>query len=222
MRERLIQQDPASVICTGLGVDPAVTELYSEIMINYLPYRYPTIFKISGANVHNTITGGSYPLSTTGLTAERMLQLLGVNVEDDFFFMCPDDSDGEFRLAGCVACFPNGFVGPEHVGQSVRQIHQPVPGYEQRLGNGVDRYFQRMKPGKFIERVNVSILPSTSRSTLVLITTLTCASGVFKLMAQNSSAPKGSTIILIRRNPDTRKSSILTSTSVSSASSSRR
>lgn len=84
-----------------------------------------------------------------------MLQLLGVNVEDDFFFMCPDESDGEFRLRGCVACFPNGFLGPAHVGQSVREIHQPVPGYEERLGKGVDRYFQRIQPGKFVGRMNV-------------------------------------------------------------------
>jgi hypothetical protein len=125
-------------------------------MINYLPQRYPTIFKTSGKTVHNVVTGSNYPLSTDDLTTEQMLQLLGVNVEDDFFFMCPDESDGEFRLRGCVACFPNGFLGPAHVGQSVREIHQPVPGYEERLGKGVDRYFQRMKPGLFVGRMNVS------------------------------------------------------------------
>jgi len=156
-RERLIQQNPEATIYTGPLVNAAIEELYSEIMSNYLPCRYPTIFKTSGKVVHNVITGSTYPLSIAGLTPERMLQLLGVNVEDDFFFMCPDESDGEFRLRGCVACFPNGFLGPGHVGQSVREIHQPVPGYEERLGKGVDRYFQRMRPGQFIGRMNWSL-----------------------------------------------------------------
>jgi len=154
-RERLIQQNPESTICTGPLVNFAIQELYTEIMINYLPQRYPTIFKTLGKTIHNTVTDKTYPLSTVGLTPERMLQLLGVNVEDDFFFMCPDE-DGEFRLQGFIACFPSGFFGPGILGQSVREIHQPVPGYEQRLGKGVDRYFQRMKPGHFIGRMNVS------------------------------------------------------------------
>jgi hypothetical protein len=155
-RERLISQYPEDIICTGPHVNPAIEELYTEIMIDYLPYRYPTIFKASGKIVHNTVTGSTYPLSTAGLTPEQMLQLLGVNVEDDFFFMCPDENDGEYRLRGFVACFPSGFFGPGILGRSVREIHQPVPGYEQRLGKGVDRYFQRMEPGQFIGRMNVN------------------------------------------------------------------
>jgi hypothetical protein len=168
-RERLIQCQPESTVCTGPLANPAIEELYIEMMINYLPHRYPTIFKTSGKTVYNTITGSTYPLSTAGLSPERMLQLLGVNVEDDFFFMCPE-SDGEFRLRGCIACFPNGFLGPAHLGQSVREIHQPVPGYEERLGKGVDRYFRRMEPGKFIRRMNVS--PRSSLSTILCIHTL--------------------------------------------------
>jgi hypothetical protein len=155
-RQRLIQHEPKSVMCTSPFANPAIEELYSEIMIDYLPHRYPTMFKTLGNTVHNVITGSTYPLSTSGLTPEHMLELLGVNVEDDFFFMCPDEIDGQFRLRGCIGCFPNGFLSPAHVGQSVREIHQPVPGYEERLGNGVDRYFQRMQPGKFVERMNVS------------------------------------------------------------------
>lgn len=155
-RERLIKHEPQTTICTGPLVNPAIEELYREVMIDYLPNRYPTIFKTIGKTVHNTITGCTYPLSTAGLTPQQMLWFLGVNVEEDFFFMCPDESDGEFRLRGFVACFPNGFLAPGRLGQSVREIHQQVPGYEKRLGNGVDRYFQRMKPGQFVGRMSVS------------------------------------------------------------------
>jgi len=69
--------------------------------------------------------------------------------------MCPDE-ENIFRLRGYIACFPGGFLSPARVGESIREIHQPVPGYEERLGKSVDRYFNRMVPGQFIGRMNVS------------------------------------------------------------------
>lgn len=154
-REPLIRDKPNFTVGAGPLVDPAIEELYTEIMIDYLPHRYPTIFKTSGQTVHNLVTGSSYPLSTANLTPEKMLQLLGMNVEEDFYFMCPDE-EGEYRLRGYIACFPGGFLSPARLGESVREIHRPVPGYEQRLGRSVDRYFSRLQPGQFIGRMNVS------------------------------------------------------------------
>ena len=155
-RRALIERIPEYTIGAGPLVNPAIEELYSEILLDYLPRRYPTIFCQHDKAIHNKLTGESYPLSLQGLSPERMLELLGVNVEEDFYFMCPDPSDGEFRLRGYIACFPGGFFSPERLGQSVREIHQPVPGYEERLGNSVDKYFKRMMPGQFIGRMNVS------------------------------------------------------------------
>jgi hypothetical protein len=73
---------------------------------------------------------------------------------EDFYLMCPDE-EGDFCLHGFISCFPSGFLGPAKLGQSVREIHQPVPGYEERLGKSVDRYFKRMVPGQFVGRMNV-------------------------------------------------------------------
>ncbi|KAI9729786.1 MAG: hypothetical protein M1818_008400 [Claussenomyces sp. TS43310] len=39
----------------------------------------------------------------------------------------------------------------------MREIHRPVPGFEERLGCSVDRYFGRMVPGEFIGRMNWSL-----------------------------------------------------------------
>ncbi|KAL9099892.1 MAG: hypothetical protein Q9163_004667 [Psora crenata] len=156
-RTWLIQKKAEVTIGTGPLVDYAIEELYTEIMVDYLPRRYPTIFKPKGDMVQNLVTGSTYPLSSMGLTPRMMLQILGTNVEEDFYFMCPDENDGEFRLRGYVACFPGGFLSPARVGESVREIHQPVPGYEEKLGRSVDRYFARMKPGQFIGRMNWSL-----------------------------------------------------------------
>ena len=71
--------------------------------------------------------------------------------------MCPDE-ENIFRLRGYIACFPGGFLSPVRRGESIREIHQPVPGYEERLGKSVDRYFARMTLGQFIGRMSVGCL----------------------------------------------------------------
>ena len=154
-RRGLVESKPELTIGTGKIVDPAIEELYEEIMIKYLPQRFPTMFKIRDNLVDNLATGSSYPFTTAGLTPADMLRYLSANVEEDFYFMCPDP-DGQFRLRGYIACFPGGFLSPARVGESVREIHQPVPGYDKKLGASVDRYFSRMEPGQFIGRMNVS------------------------------------------------------------------
>jgi hypothetical protein len=156
-RKEPLTAQPHYTIGTGPLLDPAIEELYHEIMVDYLPKRYPTLFSEKGGIVQNRVTGSSYPLSTSNLSPKSMLELLGENVEEDFYFMCPDAEDGQFRLRGYVTCFPGGFLSPERVGESVREIHRPVPGYEEKIGKSVDRYSKRMVPGQFIGRINVSL-----------------------------------------------------------------
>jgi hypothetical protein len=63
-------------------------------------------------------------------------------------------------MRGYVSCFPSGFLSSANLGQSVREIHEVVPGYGERLAKAVDRYFKRMEPGQFVNRMNVSSFPN--------------------------------------------------------------
>jgi len=152
------------VFGTNEVVNPAIEELYEEIMIKYLPHRYPKMFEIVGNTFKNLATGSDYSINLAQLDHTTMLRNLSENAEEDFFFMCPD-GEGDFRLQGYISCFANGFLTTAKLGMSLRDIHQPVPGYEERLGNSADRIFRRMEPGAFIGRMNVSpTLPSDKMS----------------------------------------------------------
>jgi hypothetical protein len=80
----LIRDKPELTLGTGPKVNPAIKELYEEIMIRHLPARYPTMFERRGELVKNLATGTIYPLATDGLTHEQMLAYLGENVEVSF------------------------------------------------------------------------------------------------------------------------------------------
>ena len=48
-REALIQNHATDIVGTGKLVDPAIAELYEEVMVDYLPKRFPTMFERQGA-----------------------------------------------------------------------------------------------------------------------------------------------------------------------------
>ncbi|KAI4185031.1 MAG: hypothetical protein L6R41_004375 [Letrouitia leprolyta] len=132
---------------------PAIEELYEEVMINHLPKRFPNMFSIEDNIFTNHVTRCRYLIDVSALTEAYMLNVLAENVEEDFYFMC-SDGNGEYRLQAFSSCFPQGLLSSSKLGLSVREIHKPVPGYESRLGNGVDRYFRRMEPEMFFGRLN--------------------------------------------------------------------
>ena len=143
-------------ICVGISetANPAVRELYEEVMLDLLPKRFPSMFRIKGDIFHNLVTGTWHRISSALRDHPSMLRHLAENVEEDFFFMIPDARYG-FVLQGFVACFPQGFLPSARVGMSVSEIHKPVPGYEGRLKKGVNRCFEKMERGQSVGRLNV-------------------------------------------------------------------
>lgn len=159
LRKHLVEKNHG--ICIGANEEyrPAIQELYDEMMGYHLPKRFPAMFSVKKGVFKNRITGAEFPTSSMEMSTAAMLEALAETVEEDFYFMCPDD-DGDFRLQAYNATFPQGLLSSSRLGWSVRQIHQPVPTYEGRLANGVDKYFRRMRPGDFVARLNVSSQPS--------------------------------------------------------------
>lgn len=155
LRKKLVTQHPETCVGTSEIANPAVRELYEEVMLDLLPKRFPTMFRIKGDVFYNLLTGSRHRISSALLDHTSMLRHLAENVEEDFHFMVPDAQD-EFVLQGFVACFPQGFLPSAKVGMSVSEIHKPVPGYEGRLKKGVQRCFERMGRGQSVGRCNVS------------------------------------------------------------------
>ncbi|KAL8715169.1 MAG: hypothetical protein Q9220_001127 [cf. Caloplaca sp. 1 TL-2023] len=155
-RKCLLKNYPEFCVGSNEAARPAIRELYDEVMNNHLPKRFPTMFFLKRGILTNRITRCKYFTKADELDDTYMLNALAENVEEDFYFMCPD-SDGEYRLQAYSSCFPQGLHSAAKMGLSVRQIHQPIPEYESRLGNGVDKHFRRMEPGTFVGRLNWSI-----------------------------------------------------------------
>ncbi|KAF2715978.1 hypothetical protein K431DRAFT_299041 [Polychaeton citri CBS 116435] len=155
-RIHIMDADPDNTIGINLHSAAAIVELFKEVVIKHIPRRFPTMFRMEGRRFQNLVTGKSYDTQAGLADSSTALRILCENVEEDFYFMCPD-GQGEWRLQGYIACFPGGFMSKARVGQSFREIHAPVPLYSERIANGVDKFVQRMKGGELIQRMNWSL-----------------------------------------------------------------
>ncbi|EEH19998.2 hypothetical protein PABG_02257 [Paracoccidioides brasiliensis Pb03] len=63
----------------------------------------------------------------------------------------------KYVLQAYATCFPSGFDTRKKLGKVLADIHEPVPGYKEKLEKSMDRFFHKLEPGKYVKRVNWSV-----------------------------------------------------------------
>ena len=177
IRRNLLADRTNQIIGLNNESDPrialAVRELYTMLMEDYLPIRYPTIFRRETGDhggVKNLVTEEVWPVQLPATTQpSTILEILPRNLDEDFFIMLPhtppdqpstvsdDDDATTYILEAYSACFPSGFQPSQKLGKVLAAIHDPVPGYKQKMEKSMDRYFRRLPASTFVQRANWSI-----------------------------------------------------------------
>jgi hypothetical protein len=175
LRRQLIKDHNDIVVGVNNDDDirPAVYELYTYLFGTYLPGRYPTMFKLERADyetgkitfLHNNITSELFPVRPSPTKPTSFwLELLGRTIDEDFLLLLPsktaDEKEGgdtSYVLEAYITCFPSGFNPREKLGKKLRDIHGPVPGYQEKIAGSMDRFFDKIEVGKYVKRVNWSV-----------------------------------------------------------------
>lgn len=155
LRRDILQSENDTVHgCTSMGED-SVEELYTYLLTDYLPSRYPTMFKLSydKSMFFNLVTGENHP-TTPPSDPKAALKILGTTVEEDLFLL-KNTPDGH-QCVAFVCCFPSGWNPSSKLGAHMTKIHTTVPSYE-KIGPSIERFFSRLQVGKGVKRSNVSV-----------------------------------------------------------------
>ncbi|KAG6037111.1 hypothetical protein E4U41_005323 [Claviceps citrina] len=155
LRRRLISQKGSAVHgCLPRG-HGSVSELYAYLLRDYLPVRYPTIFKPSpdGCRCENLVTGKAFSLEPPAAPTAA-LRVLGESVEEDMFLL-HGTPEGHLCVA-FVCCFPFGFDPSAKFGNLLKDIHAPVPSYDM-IGASMERFFCKLQVGRSVKRLNWTI-----------------------------------------------------------------
>ncbi|KAL1875516.1 hypothetical protein Plec18167_005452 [Paecilomyces lecythidis] len=184
LRRSLLEQYHETVVAVNDDSDPrtraAVSELYTYLMGTYLPCRYPTMFKLheteyetgKAVMVQNLVTGELWPVEVgKGTATITALETLIKTVDEDFLILLPERSSSiekkkgdeeeeeerKYILEAYATCYPAGFDTRKKLGHRLATIHDPVPGYKEKLERSMDRFFDKLEVGKCVRRVNWSV-----------------------------------------------------------------
>ncbi|KAK9477141.1 hypothetical protein V1514DRAFT_134742 [Lipomyces japonicus] len=143
---------------TGAEAFDAAIELLEEFR-QYLPARYPTLFKKTDVGINNLETGESFDIKELTITGPLdPMEIVAKLLQDDLAIMMPGD-DGQYYLrAGCVLLA--GFWRlKDKFGMPLSEIHTSgdVPQFKEKLQVSMERFFTRMRVDKPVVRNNYFI-----------------------------------------------------------------
>lgn len=147
---RLVRDHRTAIYQALQDSEPFQRELIRFLM-NHLAEHHPDRFRPDADGLHNLITGETVEIDEDAslLAATRLVQ-------EDMTILRP--SPEGFRLVAGLVAFPTRWDLSTKLGKVLREIHGPVPGYDDKLAKPMDRLFAGMTDERLLWRANFSLL----------------------------------------------------------------
>jgi dimethylamine monooxygenase subunit A len=149
---RLLEERHSEVFAVLPEAAAPAAELLA-LLADHLPRHHPAVFRRDGDRLSNLATGESWDVARPAL---HPLDLAGRLVQEDFCLLLAQD--GTYRLVGASLCSPARWRLADKLGLPLIGVHEPVPGYADKLAQPVDRFLQFLKPDKPVWRLNWGIV----------------------------------------------------------------
>ncbi|WP_416897400.1 MAG: heme-dependent oxidative N-demethylase family protein [Minwuia sp.] len=149
-KRRLVDEQRDTVFQALPGSETAQGE-FIDFLSAHLTRHHPNRFEAAPGGICNLTTGETVrpdpgaPL----LAAARLIQ-------EDMTVLQP--SPEGFRLIAGLVCFPTRWNLSSKLGKPLAAIHDPVPGYAEKLERPMDRLFAGLTADRLLWRQNYSLL----------------------------------------------------------------
>ncbi|KAI2780630.1 hypothetical protein F4815DRAFT_469726 [Daldinia loculata] len=132
---------------------PAAVELLEDL-VDYLPARYPSLYKRTDVGIDNLWSGESFDIVTRPL-AEDPMQISARLVQDDLAIMI-EKPDGQYYLLAGAVLLPGFWRLEDKYGMTLPEIHTSgdVPQFREKLEKGMLNFFRRLRPDEMVARNN--------------------------------------------------------------------
>jgi hypothetical protein len=151
-RRRLLAQRRAEVLA-ALPESAAGQQETLELLLDHLPEHFPEHYRRSDGQIENRTTGERF---ATAAWADAPLALAGRLIQEDLCLMRRGEAG--YRLVAAVLCFPAHWRLSDKLGRPLDVIHEPVPGFGERLAATVDRFFANIQVARPVWRLNWSLV----------------------------------------------------------------
>jgi hypothetical protein len=151
-RRRLLDHERDAVLGELPESRPGQRELLA-LLLDHLPERFPEHYRRVDRHIENRATGERFALAATD---DAPLELAGRLVQEDLCLM--QRGEARYRLVAAVLCFPAHWRLADKLGRPLQAIHEPVPGFGERLAEPVDRFFANIQVTRPVWRLNWSLV----------------------------------------------------------------
>jgi hypothetical protein len=151
-RRRLLEGARDAVLGELPESRPGQRELLA-LLLDHLPERFPEHYRRIDGRIENLVTGERFALAAWD---DAPLELAGRLVQEDLCLM--QRGDAGYRLVAAALCFPAHWRLADKLGRPLQAIHEPVPGFAERLADPVDRFFANIQATRPVWRLNWSLV----------------------------------------------------------------
>jgi hypothetical protein len=151
-RRQLLDERRSEVLAGLPESGPGQRELLA-LLLEHLPKRFPEHYRPVDGGIENLATGERFAFAAWDDTP---LELAGRLVQEDLCLM--QRGDAGYRLVAALLCFPAHWRLADKLGRPLQVIHEPVPGFGERLADPVDRFFANVQVARPVWRVNWSLV----------------------------------------------------------------
>jgi hypothetical protein len=151
-RRRLLDEQRSEVLAGLPESGPGQRELLA-LLLDYLPECFPEHYRQFNGRIENLATGERFALPAWD---DAPLELAGRLVQEDLCLM--QRGEAGYRLVAAVLCFPAHWRLVDKLGRPLQVIHEPVPGFDERLADPVDRFFASIQVARPVWRLNWSLV----------------------------------------------------------------
>ena len=151
-KARRIEERGSKCCKTAPEAYNAAVELLEDL-VEYLPERYPTLYRRTKSGINNLWSGES--INTTAPLSEDPIQTCARLVQDDLAIMV-EKEDGQYYLLSGAILLAGFWRLEDKFGMPLSDIHTSgdVPQFREKLEKGMMNFFRRVKPEKMVARNN--------------------------------------------------------------------
>jgi dimethylamine monooxygenase subunit A len=150
-KDRLLTERHGDVVGALPGSEAAQNEVL-ELLTEHMARRHSGLLRIEGDELTVPPTGVTYRRDEWSGAA---IDLAGRLAQEDFCLMAPGPHG--YTLEAASLCFPSRWRLAEKLGRPMTIIHEPVPGFADKLARPVDRFFEHLHADRPVWRVNWSV-----------------------------------------------------------------
>lgn len=152
-KRRLLSERHADVYREVAGSEAAQAEVRDAIFA-HLPRFHPEHYRADGDALLIPALDERWARDDDRFAP---LDLAARWVQEDLCLMQPG-ADGRWLLTAASVCFPSRWRLAEKIGRPLDEIHAPAPGVNDKLARPMARFFDMLKPGRAVWRLNWSVM----------------------------------------------------------------